>query len=217
MQVNEEVCAKIGQSCSNKARTKSFFTKVATPCFWTILSTSFFFFFLELLALKMNGAQAVQDPSLLDSNFIEPSKLQLWFWPSGKFAACTHFIHIQVPFNFSQLLQTPDLIFNQYHHYIKRWPEPFHTQGEEVAEISQSCLADKINDFVDILDVLPQHTVFTRDKDYLNLVALGMSTVVLTLSTYNSAHISTLEMQIIYNNKRMDHLVYIYNLHENHF
>jgi hypothetical protein len=60
-----------------------------------------------------------------------------------------------VPFNFSQLLQTPNLIFNQYHWFIKRWPEPFCTQVEEVAEISRSCLADKINDFVDILDALP--------------------------------------------------------------
>jgi len=79
---------------------------------------------MELLVLKMNGAQAVLDPDpepkLLDSNFIEMSKLQLLFRASGKYAASTHFIHISVPFNFSQLTLTPALIFNQYHRYIEK-------------------------------------------------------------------------------------------------
>jgi hypothetical protein len=47
-------------------------------------------------------------------------------------------------------------IFNQYYNYIEKWPEPFRTQVEEVAEISYSCIADKVNDFKDILDALPQ-------------------------------------------------------------
>jgi hypothetical protein len=128
-----------------------------------------------------------------------------------------HFIHIWVPFNFSQLTLTPTLIFNQYHRYIEKWPEPFRTQVEEVAEISHSCLTDKLNDFNDILDALPQYEVVTRDKRFLDLVALGMSAAALTLSTFNSARISTLEMQIVNNNKRIDHLVDIMSLHKNHF
>jgi hypothetical protein len=126
---------------------------------------------LELLAVKINGAQAVLDPELilLDSNFVEPNKLQLLFCPSRKYAASMHFIHIRVPFNFSQLLLTPTLIFNQYHQYIEKCPEPFLTQVEEVAEISCSCLADKLNDFN---DTLPQYEVVTRDKRFLYLVAL---------------------------------------------
>jgi hypothetical protein len=75
----------------------------------------------------MNGAYAVPDPelTLLDSNFIQPSKLQLLFRPSRKYTASTHFIHICIPFNFSQLLATPDKIFHQYHNYIEQWPELF--------------------------------------------------------------------------------------------
>ncbi len=151
----------------------------------------------------MNGAHAVPDPelTLIDSNFIELNKLQLLFRPSRKYTASTHFIRVRVPFNFLQLLQTPDNIFEQYHNYIQLWPEPFRTQVEQVAKVSRSCLADKINDFVDILDALPQHTIVTRDKHFLDLVALGISMAALSLSTYNSARISTLEMQIISNNK----------------
>jgi hypothetical protein len=92
------------------------------------------------------------------------------------------------------------LIFNQYHRYIKKWPITFRTQVEEVAEISRSCLADKLNDFNNILNTLPQYEVITRDKRFLNLVALGMSAAALPLSTFNSAKISHLETQTI-NNK----------------
>ncbi len=102
MQTNEEICEKICESNRNKAHPKSFLAKAATPCFHTCLSVAFFFFFLDILALKIDGAQAVPDPEpkLLDSNFVEPSKLQLLFRPSRKYAASTHFIHIRVPFNF---------------------------------------------------------------------------------------------------------------------
>jgi len=111
MQIHEEIHAKIGKSHCYKARSWGFFTKAANLCFCTFVSTSFIFFFLEHLALKMNGAHAVTDPelTLLDSNFIEPDKLQLLFRPSGKYTASTHFIHVRVPFSFLQLLLTPDI------------------------------------------------------------------------------------------------------------
>jgi hypothetical protein len=136
MQTDEEIREKIREGHRNKAGPRSFFTKAATPCFHTCLSAAFFFF-LDILALKIDGAQAVSDPELklLDSNFVEPSKFQLLFRPSGKYAACTHYIHIRVPFNFTKLTLTPAEIFYKYHRYIEMWPEPFRTQVEEVAKI----------------------------------------------------------------------------------
>jgi hypothetical protein len=118
-----------------------------------------------------------------------------------------------VPFNFSQLLATAAIFF-QYHNYIELWPEPFRIQVEEVAEISRSCFADKVNHFIDILDTLPKNEVITCDKRFLDLVALGMSAAALTLSTFNSAKISKLETQIASSNKRIDHLVDITSMHE---
>jgi hypothetical protein len=158
----------------------------------------------------MDGAYAVPDPEwmLLDSNFIEPNKFKILFGPYRKYGASTHFIH----FNFSQLLATPDKIFQQYHYYIEQWPELFQTETEEIVEVSRSCIADKINDFVDILDALPH-----RHKRFHDLVALGMSTTALTLSTYNSTRISMLESQIVLNNKKVDHLVDVSNLHKQYF
>jgi hypothetical protein len=166
MQTNEEIRAKIGQSNRDKTRPRGFLSKAANPCFRTCLSTAFFFFFLDILALKMNTVHAVPhpEPKLLDSNFVEPSKLQLLFRPSGKYAASTHYIHVRVPFNFSRLTLMPSIIFDRYHRYIEVWPEPSRTQVEEVAELSRSVLQDKFNDFQNQLDALPQYEVITRDK-----------------------------------------------------
>ena len=121
---------------------------------------------MELLALKMNGAMAVPDPEprLLDANAATPQKLQLLFRPSGKYVATTHFIHVRVPFNFSKLLEILAQIFQTYHTYTEKWPEPFRTQVDEVADISISCLADKLNDFNNILAALPEYEVGPRDK-----------------------------------------------------
>ena len=219
MQTNEEVRTKIRESHCYKTGTRGFLSKATTPCFRTCISAAFFFFFLDILALKIDRADAVPDPEpkLLDSNFVQPSKLQLLFRPSGKYAASTHYIHIRVPFNFSRLTLMPDIIFDRYHRYIEIWPEPHKTQVEQIAELSRSCLADKHNDFNNMLDALPQHEVVTREKRFLDLVSLGMSTAALTLASFNSAKISHLETQIVNNNKRLDHLVDITALHENHF
>jgi hypothetical protein len=86
------------------------FFKTANPCYCTFLSTSIIFFFLELLVLKMNEVVAVPDlaPKLQDSKYIELAELLLHFRPSGKCAASTYYIHIRIPFNFTELLSTPD-------------------------------------------------------------------------------------------------------------
>ena len=117
----------------------------------------------------MNGALAVPDPEprLLKANAATPAKLQLLFRPSGKYAASTHFIHVRVPFNFSKLLETPANIFQTYHDYIDKWPEPFRTQVAEVTEISRSCLEDKLNDFSNMLAALPEYKIVR----YVNEVA----------------------------------------------
>ncbi len=166
MQGDEEIRQKIRQGRHNKAGPRSFFSKAATPCFRSFIASYYVFFILELQALKMNGALEVPDPEprLLDANAATPAKLQLLFRPSRKYAASTHFIHVRVPFNFSKLLETPANIFQTYHAYIDKWPEPFRTQVEEVAEISRSCLEEKLNDFSNMLAALPEYEIVSRNK-----------------------------------------------------
>jgi hypothetical protein len=168
MQSNAEISQKICKGRHHKAGPRRFSSKATNPCFSTFIALYYLCFILELLALKMNGAMAVPDPEprLLDANGAELANFQLLFCPSGKYVASTHFIHVWVPFNFSKLLDNPAKIFEQYQTYIDKWPEPFRTQVDEV-DISQSCLADKLNDFTSILVTLPEYEVITRDQPVL--------------------------------------------------
>ncbi len=111
---------------------------------------------------------------LLNANTATPPKLQLLFRPSGKYVASMHFIHVRVPFNFSKCLETPAKISETYHKYIDKWPEPLRMQVDEVADISKSCLADKLNDFTNILATLPEYEIVSRDKRFLDLISFGM-------------------------------------------
>ncbi len=72
MQTDEEIRKKICQGHRDKAGPRGFLSKAASPCFRTCLSTAFIFFFLDILALKIDRADAVPDPEpkLLDSNFV---------------------------------------------------------------------------------------------------------------------------------------------------
>jgi hypothetical protein len=58
MQTNEEIHEKIRKSNRDKACTRGFLSKAASPCFRTFLATTFIFFFLEILALKINTIEA---------------------------------------------------------------------------------------------------------------------------------------------------------------
>jgi hypothetical protein len=203
MQSNAEISQKIHKGCCHKTGPRCFFSKAANPCLSTFIALYHLCFILELLALKMNGVIAVPDPEprLLDANATESAKLQLLFCPSRKYVASTHFIHVGVPFNFSKHLDTPAKIFEQYQTYIDKWPEPFRTQVNKVADISCSCPADKLNDFKNILVALPEYDVVTRDKRFLDLVSFCISAAALTLATFNMAKISLFETQIAHNNK----------------
>jgi hypothetical protein len=60
MQTDEEIHAKICESHRHKTVARGFFAKAATPCFRTCLSAAFIFFFLDILALKIDGPKQFQ-------------------------------------------------------------------------------------------------------------------------------------------------------------
>jgi hypothetical protein len=69
-----------------------------------------------------------------------------------------------VPFNFTDLLDTPERIYTHHKKYVCIWPEPFKKEMKQIIEVSCECLTDRINDFIDILDALPHHTTVTPTK-----------------------------------------------------
>jgi hypothetical protein len=56
MQTNEEIRQKIREGHHNKTGARGFFTKAATSCFCTCLSSALVFFFMDILALKIDRA-----------------------------------------------------------------------------------------------------------------------------------------------------------------
>ncbi len=120
------------------------------------ITSAFIFFIIDSVVLKMSHASAVPnpDPTRLDSKFIEPSKQQLHFHPSGQQATSMNYVHIWVPFNFSQMIDFSSQVSIQYKKYTKNQSEPFKSQTYWVAKISESCLNNKIDNFNDLLDML---------------------------------------------------------------
>jgi hypothetical protein len=88
---------------------------------------------------------------------------------------------------------------------------------KQIVEVSRSCLSDKINDFIDILDALPRHTTVTRTKRQFDLILFGLASAGLTMAMYNAVQISKLENKMASNKKKLDHLINITNLYEQHF
>jgi hypothetical protein len=130
MQIDAQIRQKIRQSRGDKAGAGRIFPKAFNLYYRTFITTYYFYFILEILVLKMNHVEAVPDPAptLLDSNFVEPQNLQLLFRRSGQYAASTHLVHVRVPFNFSQVLATPNNIFLEYRKYVDKWQEPHRTK-----------------------------------------------------------------------------------------
>ncbi len=89
---------------------------------------------------------------------------------------------------------------------------------KQIIEVICSCFLDKINDFINILDVLPmpRYVTVTKTKRQFNLVTFGVATAGLTLTTYNAVQISKLNNRIVAK-KNLDQLIDITNLHEQHF
>jgi hypothetical protein len=58
MQIDAQIRAQICQSNRNKTGTRGFFSKAYTPCYSTFIASYYFFFFLEILALKINTVEA---------------------------------------------------------------------------------------------------------------------------------------------------------------
>jgi hypothetical protein len=84
---------------------------------------------------------------------------------------------VRVPFNFTQLLKTPSNIFASFTNYTEIWPEPFKSQILLIIKISKSVLANKVNDFNDLLHALPKHKTLTCTKQQFDIITFGVTMV----------------------------------------
>ncbi len=70
-------------------------------------------------------------------------------------------IHVRIPFNFTQILDTKTVIEDNYNRLLDKHEEPFKTIAKTTTDVSLMTISASIEDFQDIIKVLPQTTEIT--------------------------------------------------------
>jgi hypothetical protein len=139
----------------------------------------------------------------------------------GKYAASTYTSHIQIPFNYSSLMDLQlkmNARLDNFFPDLLHWN--FHISNETEATFKSifSLYKQNTNEifklFTDLLESLPH--VHERQWRQWDIVAFGTAMAALTLATYNMVQISQLETVIEAQQAKTDLLTDITKLHEHH-
>jgi hypothetical protein len=145
----------------------------------------------------MNNVTAVLDVDLMlqDSKFIEQNNSNCASTP----LTFMHCIHIQIPLNFSQILDQPKPFSTNNQNNTKEWLEPFKTRVLWVTKISKECLHGKMEHFKNLLDALPHHKLKTKNQ-------FDIATGRIMLATHNTVQTSKLEARIVAQYEKLKNL-----------
>jgi len=142
-----------------------------------------------------------KQPILIDSKFTQPDRLQLQFWPMGKYAESAFMSHIRIPFNYSGLLNLQHKLNDRLDGFfdtISKWN--FKLSQYEWSTLNSTFQLCKGNTeeifklFNDLLVSLPH--VLAQQQRQWGVVSFLEATAALTLATYNTVQISKLEATI---------------------
>jgi hypothetical protein len=88
--------------------------------------------------LKMSQGQPLPDPDLelINAKNLDFAKPKLFFKNIGRYAATSTYIHVRIPFNFSQILDTRSTIEQQYQLLLNKHEEPFKTIAKTTKDVS---------------------------------------------------------------------------------
>jgi hypothetical protein len=160
-------------------------------------------------------------PILIYSEFTQPDKLQLRFWPMGKYAASTFTSHIRIPFNYSGLLnlQTKmnehlDNVLTTLYEYgfrINNWDKAMLNSTFQLYKQNTDEIFKLFNNLLISLLHVP-----SRQHRQWDIASFVTATLVLTLAMYNTVQISKLEASIEDQKKKMGLLTDITKLHKEH-
>jgi hypothetical protein len=110
--------------------------------------------------LKMSQGQQLPDPDpeLINAKSLDFAKPKLFFKNIGRYAATSTYIHVRIPFNFSQILDTKATIEQQYQVLLDKHQDPFKTIAKTTTDVSLLTISASIEDFQDVIKALPQTT-----------------------------------------------------------
>jgi hypothetical protein len=108
--------------------------------------------------LKMSQGQLLldSDPELINAKSLDFAKPKLFFKNIGCYAATCTYIHVRIPFNFTQILDTKNTIKQNYNLLLNKHEEPFKTIAKTTTDISLLTISASIEDFQDVIKALPQ-------------------------------------------------------------
>jgi hypothetical protein len=106
-----QIAKKKSASCCYQIGPRGFLPKTREPLHIRVTTVNLLFLAAFVCCIcHTNGVLFGQNkpPILIDSEFTQTEKLQLRFWPMGKYAASTYTSHIRIPLNYYSLpnLQT---------------------------------------------------------------------------------------------------------------
>jgi hypothetical protein len=172
--------------------------------------------------LKMSQGQVFPDPDveLINKKSLNFAKPKLFFKNIGQYPATSTYIHIQIPFNFTQILDTKNTIEQHYELLLDKHEEPFKTIAKATTDVSLLTILASIEDFQDVIKALPQTTEISapgRPKQLVAIrLAIGLAIVAMAMSSFNAYRITELNSEILALKSKTDLLVDVSHLHEAH-
>jgi hypothetical protein len=168
--------------------------------------------------LKMSQGQQIPDPDpeLINGKSLDFAKPKLFFKNIGRYAATSTYIHVRIPFNFSQILDTKSTIEQHYEVLLNKHEDPFKTIAKTTTDVSLLTILASIEDFQDVIKALPQTTEIDLPGRLKRFVALGIAIAAAALSSYNAIRIMELNSEISALKSKTDLLVDVSHLHEAH-
>jgi hypothetical protein len=102
----------------------------------------------------MSHGQPLPDP---DPELIN-AKPKLFFKNIGCYAATLTYIHVRIPFNFSQVLDTKNTTEQNYITLLDKHEEPFKSIAKTTTGASLLTISSSIEYLQDVIKALPQST-----------------------------------------------------------
>jgi len=144
------------------------------------------------------------------------AKRKLFFKNTGRYAATSTYIHVQIPFNFTHILDTKNTIEQHYSLLLDKHEEPFKTIAKTTTNVSLLTISASIEDFQDIIKALPQTTKISAPVWPKRFVAIGLAIAAMAMSSFNAYRITELNSEISVLKSKTYLLIDVSHLHEAH-
>jgi hypothetical protein len=150
------------------------------------------FFFILYGLLKMTTGINVPDPSpeLIEAQNFDFAKPKLFFKNISHYVATLTYIHVQIPFNFTTVLNTKTKISKVYDQLLTQHEEPFKAITKLVTDVSLNTLESSLEDFRGIIKALPQKLEILTPGRPKRFIAIGISIAAMAMLTFNTVRIT---------------------------